>query len=541
MSIDKSINDMKDYLKEWIDLGRCPDEFMGQKMTNLNLEDEKSVIHKLGTRLYSAITEEKYQGELNHKKIKKPRLYQFLKMVLKEDKNEIESNPDFLLSVLEKEIRDLIKDEEITDEYKIDYLSTVGLTRLRNQDYVGHYQFDNALVMIVADGVGGAEGGEIASKITIEFILKSLKEYDDLSQEENIEETLREIVFKSNQNVLDYAKTHDIKSMGTTLSLALVVNSDTLYIAHVGDSRIYEYNRGKIPRQITPDHSEIEILIREGKVQEEDRKKYKKNILRYAIGIESLKKENIFIQNSVIRGDTALLLCSDGLWEKIDVNEETFTNDINHLEDDIYAVVPTDNVTVLRYFAVAQELDIDDFEEIEEEEFSENESKVIADTKKNKLKTEQKKRKEKKSKKDLPLVENIKNNESLRNSLLFITMIIVAFLGMFIGSSIFNKNDIKSEGNETKKSQDIMFFESVKAKDINKTEQLLKNIDINKTDENNHTALYYSYKNMDVNTSLFLIEQGIDAKSIKKEILKDIKEKEKELNALKDFKKRLKI
>jgi hypothetical protein len=272
MSIDKYIEEVKSYLQEWINLDKYPNQFMGLDITNLNLEDEKSLVYTIGTHLYSTITGEKYQDELTHKDIKLPRVYQFLNMVLKKNRDERESNPDFLLSVLESEDRDLIEDKKTTDRYIIECLSTVGLTRLRNQDYLGCYEFDNALALIVADGVGGAESGEIASQITTEFVLESLKKYD-LTHESNIQEILREIIFEANQNVLEYAKRHNMGRMGTTLSLALIIEQDTLYIAHIGDSRIYEYNRGKNPRPITQDHSEIEILIREGKVKEEDKAK----------------------------------------------------------------------------------------------------------------------------------------------------------------------------------------------------------------------------------------------------------------------------
>ena len=523
MSTDKSVEYIKEYLREWIDLGKCPDILIGLDMIDLNLKDEKDLVYQLGVNLYFAVTDEKYQGKLNHKKIKKPRLYQFLKMVLREDKTEIESNPDFLLSILEEEKRDLIKEERITDEYTIDCFSTLGLTRLQNQDYVDCYQFDNALALMVADGVGGAESGEIASKITIEFILNSLKKYDFI-QENNVNEILREILFEANQNVLNYAKKHNMGRMGTTLSLALIVEQFTLYIAHVGDSRIYEYNRGKKPRQITPDHSEIEMLIREGKVKEEDRENHKKNILRYAIGIENLKKEYIFVQNSVIRGDTSLLLCSDGLWEKIDIDKQVFFKSVDELENDIYAVVPTDNVTVLRYFSIEQELD--DFEMVEEDF---NEPLI----KENSQESEP----EEEVEGNLTSVIE-KSPKKMKLNKKFLSLLLTLLLGIcLIGFYLINTNIATDQSIENQ----TIFFRNVKNGDINETNRLIKMVDINIVDENNHSALYYSYQNRDISMSLFLIEQGIDTTELKKQIDFDINKTGIELQKLKKLKKGFKI
>jgi len=300
MSIDNEniIEEIKQYLRDWNASGQFPNRFM-DKIDNLESTDDKSVVHALGSYLYLALTNETYQGELTHKNIKKPRIYQFLNIVLKSDKDERELNPEFLLSILEKEDRDIIEYELVEENYNVEFFSTIGLTRLKNQDYLGYYQFDNALVMIVADGVGGGESGEVASQIATDFVINSLNRYD-LSEENSITDILQDIVLETNQEVLRYAKEHNMGSMGTTLSVALVVEQSTLYIAHVGDSRIYELNRGKKPRHITEDHSEVEILCRLGKIEEKDKKKYKKNILRYAIGIENLNRENIFVQEQYI-------------------------------------------------------------------------------------------------------------------------------------------------------------------------------------------------------------------------------------------------
>ena len=194
MNSEDLIIEIKQCLKDWNQSGQLPNRFMN-KIDGLELLDNKDVVHALGSYLYLALTNEQYQGELTHKDVKKPRIYQFLNMVLKSDKDERESNPEILLSVLEKEDRDLIEERLDENEYKVEFFSTLGLTRLKNQDYLGYYQFDNALVMIVADGVGGGDSGEVASQIATDFVIDSLKRYDLSEESSSITEILQDIVF----------------------------------------------------------------------------------------------------------------------------------------------------------------------------------------------------------------------------------------------------------------------------------------------------------------------------------------------------------
>jgi len=502
MNSEDLIIEIKQCLKDWNQSGQLPNRFMN-KIDGLELLDNKDVVHALGSYLYLALTNEKYQGELTHKDVKKPRIYQFLNMVLKSDKDERESNPEFLLSVLEKEDRDLIEERLDENEYKVEFFSTLGLTRLKNQDYLGYYQFDNALVMLVADGVGGGDSGEVASQIATDFVIDSLKRYDLSEEGSSITEILQDIVFETNAEVLRYAEEHNMGRMGTTLSIALIVEDSMLYLAHVGDSRIYELNRGKKPRQITEDHSEIEILYRLEKIKEEDKKNYKKNILRYAIGIEDLKRENIFVQEQYIHGDTNLLLCSDGLWEKIDIDKKLFLKDFDELKEDIYAVIPTDNVTVIRYFSVEKEKnnyfnEINDLEEEPFEEPQDEKEKTLITVVETKVVTQ----KDTSLRKKKRIALKDKRIEKINKVLIgFIFIATIAGLTYFF---------VKQEFNEK-----ASFIESVKS-----------GTDINLTDEN-----------MDMNMSLFMIQNGIDINGTKKEIqlgINKIEIKLKKLKALVD-------
>jgi len=269
-----------------------------------------------------------------------------------------------------------------------------------------------------------------------------------------------------------------------------------------------------------------------GKIEEKDKKKYKKNILRYAIGIENLNRENIFVQEQYIHGDTNLLLCSDGLWEKINIDENIFVKDFDELKEAIYAVVPTDNVTVIRYFPIKQLNS--NFEVLEEEfveEYQKEEKKIESKVSKKKVITSNKDLNKKifKDKK----IKKVNNQILISIAFLFLISI-VTYLLM---AQIFNSTE-----QDINISREESFFKYVQNGDINKTKlSIEKGVDINSTDENNNTAIYYSYENMDINMSLFLIQKGICTKRIKQKIQFDINQTEIKLKNLKTFNKRLHI
>ncbi|MCK4441757.1 MAG: serine/threonine-protein phosphatase, partial [Sulfurovaceae bacterium] len=310
-----------------------------------------TIVYILGLYLYHDITHFKYIGELSHRAIKEPRVYQFLNMVLQVDRTKRETNPQRLLSVLDFEPRDIIEDNIENENYRVEAFSTIGLTRLQNQDYLGILELENSVALVVADGVGGADSGEIASKIAVNFIIEQIntKLSKSKSNHKYILNFLRNSIYNANQKILEYMTQNSIDTMGTTLSIAYIVDNIYLYTAHIGDSRIYQMDSDLNIKQITPDHSMREVLYRAKKITKEEKKSYKKNILAFVLGKRNLRKENIFAQQSILYQKSKLLLCSDGFWEKIDITRDIFDKPMYKLKEDIYDTIPTDNVTVIRY------------------------------------------------------------------------------------------------------------------------------------------------------------------------------------------------
>jgi len=578
------IDNLKKYLNDWISLDNYPPSFMdiefkdydnlSKKIKKYSFEkdflqdsiqtplDAADIVYILGVYFYYHLTHEKYNGELIHKNIKKPKIYQFLNMILEKDKENRVSNPNILLSILTTNSdRDCIEQSNNNQNYTIESFSTLGLTRVQNQDYLGTLQLKNALALIVADGVGGAESGEIASKMAVEYAIATFENNEQLLEEDSdiIKSFLRDMVFKINKKVLDYTIANNLDKMGTTLSIALIINHTDLYIVHIGDSRIYELEKGREPRKITEDHSYPEVMHRLGKIHENQKSEYKKNILVYVIGKDNLKKEDIFVQNSTFYNGTKLLLCSDGFWEKIDVSAEIFEQDFDELKSDIFDTVPTDNVTVIRFSP--NKTQIEQSEEIIFEEYVSNEtsiySKEIKDTKDNEKKIISKNNKQITNE---VIVSNKNYSIPKKNYWLISIVLILSFilLGVYIytnhydtspylDKNILEKKSVIDSNASVIDSNIVDFFRYIDNQDIEQVKKSLDElgVDVNITDKNNHTALYYANKNYNLPLIKLLINKGIDRNNSAinidedinstKKILKELNNKLKNLKKIKVF------
>lgn len=207
----------------------------------------------------------------------------------------------------------------------------VGRTREHNEDafVVADLSANNATLLpevrthiagpkgslfMVADGMGGAAAGEIASDMAVKVVLSELQTNWIPSPTSNGEEFIRAIknaTKTTNGQINGYATSHpEYRGMGTTATIAGLLG-DTLYLAQVGDSRAYLV-RGGVVRQITKDQSLMQKLIEAGELTEEEAEQSeRRNIILQALGPEPTIKVDLTHQQ-LRRGDT-LVLCSDGL------------------------------------------------------------------------------------------------------------------------------------------------------------------------------------------------------------------------------------
>ena len=162
---------------------------------------------------------------------------------------------------------------------KAEFISHVGAVRKNNEDAI--YCDAAAGIIVVADGIGGKEAGEIASATAVRIVAEKSWSNPDAPPAE----MLREAFYEANDFLYQRRHRAGMEGLGTTLTAA-ICRGDMITIVHVGDSRAYLFNRQEI-RQLTEDDSLVAHLVREGRItREEARTHPRKNILVRAIGQE---------------------------------------------------------------------------------------------------------------------------------------------------------------------------------------------------------------------------------------------------------------
>jgi protein phosphatase len=177
-------------------------------------------------------------------------------------------------------------------------------------------------VFLVADGVGGRLGGEVASALTVEaveeFLLNTLKRFSNLqaSEAENALKELESAFLRAEARIFGETATHpEWRGMGTTLTLAFAVNW-MLFIAHAGDSRCYLFSKGEL-HQLTLDHTLTAELIRQGVLSPGGEARHPfRHVVTNLLG-GGRPGVQVELHRLDLHPDDAILLCSDGLTEMI--------------------------------------------------------------------------------------------------------------------------------------------------------------------------------------------------------------------------------
>lgn len=186
----------------------------------------------------------------------------------------------------------------------------VGQRRKNNEDYAAYfYNEDGQLLVLLADGMGGHQAGDIASRSVVENLGALWKQTDALNVTQASDWLWAQIQLENKKIVDQWYEDENKYGMGTTI-IALVVIRSHVVIAHVGDSRVYLLNEQGI-QQITEDHSLINILLKNGEIDEEMAANHpKKNMLTSTVGMEGPME----IETCVHKKNSGyFLLCSDGL------------------------------------------------------------------------------------------------------------------------------------------------------------------------------------------------------------------------------------
>jgi serine/threonine protein phosphatase PrpC len=198
--------------------------------------------------------------------------------------------------------------------------SDIGCLRTNNEDSFGYWEpEDDSLFLskgrlaVVADGMGGYEGGQEASRLAVESLVSAYRDYagDDPQQ------ALIDALHSAHEHIRQYSFAHpELRGMGTTCTAAAIVQ-DALYFVHVGDTRLYLIRDGQITR-VTRDHSYVGRLVESGMISPEEAERHpQRNILTAALGTNPDLIMDSPGHPEPLLPEDVLLICSDGLWGQV--------------------------------------------------------------------------------------------------------------------------------------------------------------------------------------------------------------------------------
>lgn len=231
-----------------------------------------------------------------------------------------------------------------------------GQVRTKNEDSSGAFEPEDSKVRtekgslyIVADGMGGHRGGEVASRLAVDTIRA---EYYS-APEADPQAALSAAFQKANRLIFDKSTgDQTFFGMGTTCT-AMVIMEDTAYFAHVGDSRAYLFREGTL-RRITRDHSLVEDMIRAGMITPAEARVHpQRNVITRSLGVkDSIQPDHPESPFQIQEGDI-FLICSDGLTSQVDdstiqtvLAEKQPAEACNHLITLANQHGGTDNITI---------------------------------------------------------------------------------------------------------------------------------------------------------------------------------------------------
>jgi len=212
---------------------------------------------------------------------------------------------------------------------EVSSLSDIGCVRQNNEDSFVYWEPEDdqqflrkGRLAVVADGMGGYEGGQEASRLAVETLVAVYRDFGGDSPQDALVEALQ----TAHERIRQYSFAHpELRGMGTTCTAAAIVRGahdgahggsdyDALYYVHVGDTRLYLIRDGQITR-VTRDHSYVGRLVESGMISPEDAEKHpQRNILTAALGTNPDLIMDSPGNPEPLRPEDVLLICSDGLW-----------------------------------------------------------------------------------------------------------------------------------------------------------------------------------------------------------------------------------
>lgn len=198
---------------------------------------------------------------------------------------------------------------------KVAYQTDIGHQRKQNQDRVAKFTgTDGALLLVVADGIGGSRSGDVAAQITVDHLGRQFQAASPNSSLEAIRWFAREVQLINDEILQKSKENPKYEGMGTTLVAAIIFDHE-MVVANIGDSRGYVLHNHLLT-QVTIDHSLVNELVKHGDITEEEARNYpQSNIITRAIGASA--DAQIEVNRFDLDAGDQFLLCTDGLSKMI--------------------------------------------------------------------------------------------------------------------------------------------------------------------------------------------------------------------------------
>jgi PPM family protein phosphatase len=237
-------------------------------------------------------------------------------------------------------------------KYQAAQLSTSGGRRI-NEDRVSIAERGNSVLLVVADGLGGHSGGDVAAQTAVETVTRLFQAVRQPRIADPIA-YLALTMMKAHHSIIARARAHVPPLEARTTCVLCLVQEGYAYWAHIGDSRLYHF-RGKRVVRRTEDHTTIEELRRDGVISEEEMAQHpRKSYLLRSLGGSGDPRISLGEETPLQTGDT-LLLCTDGLWEALTAEEMATFLSVPRIDDGVEEMLSAaekrmgdacDNVTV---------------------------------------------------------------------------------------------------------------------------------------------------------------------------------------------------
>lgn len=212
-------------------------------------------------------------------------------------------------------------DMESCSDNQYGSVSHPGLVRQSNEDSLGFYSTADAVLLVVADGMGGYNAGEVASKICVETLRDAF-----LGSDATPEAILQEGLLRADEEILRLGSADaDLQGMGATVVAAIMTGMRVCY-SHLGDSRLYLLHEDRLER-LTRDHTVVQDLLDAGLItKQQSVGHHMSHIVTKAVGLRQLRPADIEVREKTLSPGGRLLLCSDGLTDLVS-------------DDDIYRTI----------------------------------------------------------------------------------------------------------------------------------------------------------------------------------------------------------